>query len=152
MGHHDTHAPETLHATCIKVDGLGILLRGRSGSGKSDLALRLIDTGARLIADDYTELRTENGRLMASAPATIEGMIEVRGVGVLKIGTAVRANVRAIIDLVGPERIERLPEDQRITLLDVSIARFQLTPFESSAPAKVRMIARRIKGDIISIP
>ncbi len=146
------HSFENIHATCVEVDGLGILLRGPSGSGKSDLALRLIDTGARLIADDYTDLKLENDRLIATAPENIEGLLEVRGVGVLKIGAAVQAEVGAIIDLVGPEEIDRLPEDEIILLLGLSVPRFKLAPFQSSAPAKVRLMVRRIKGDIVHIP
>lgn len=143
---------DKIHATCIEVDGLGILLRGPSGSGKSDLALRLIDGGARLIADDYTDLNTQNNRLIATAPQNIKDLIEVRGVGVLKIGAAVQTDVGAIIDLVTPEQIDRLPEDETITVLGLSILRFKLSPFECSAPAKVRLIARRVKGDIVHNP
>jgi len=143
---------EKIHATCVEIHGLGILLRGPSGSGKSDLALRLIDDGARLIADDYTDLNAQNGRLIATAPHSIKNLIEVRGVGVLEVGAADQADVGVIIDLVGPEQIDRLPEDERITVLGLSVLRFKLTPFESSAPAKVRLIARRVKGDIVHIP
>jgi serine kinase of HPr protein (carbohydrate metabolism regulator) len=59
---------ETVHATCVAIDGRGILIRGRSGAGKSDLALRLIDRGARLVSDDYTILAASGGRLRAAAP------------------------------------------------------------------------------------
>jgi len=143
---------EKIHATCVEVDGLGILLRGPSGSGKSDLALRLMDDGAHLIADDYTDLTAQNNRLIATAPHSIKNLIEVRGVGVLKIAAAVQADVGAIIDLVTPEQIDRLPEDEEITMLGLPLLRFKLTPFEASAPAKVRLIARRVKGDIVHIP
>lgn len=70
---------EKIHATCVEVEGLGVLLRGPAGSGKSDLALRLIDDGARLIADDYTDLTIEEGRIIARAPDTIQDLMEVRG-------------------------------------------------------------------------
>lgn len=141
-----------IHATCVEVDGLGILLRGPSGSGKSDLALRLIDTGARLIADDYTELRNEGGRLIATAPENIDGLIEVRGIGLLNIGAAGQTEIGAVIDLVEPDKIDRLPEDHKTNLLDMPVACFRLAPFESSAPAKVRLVVRRLKGDIEHIP
>lgn len=143
---------DKIHATCVEVDGLGILLRGPSGSGKSDLALRLIDDGARLIADDYTDLKAQNGQLIATAPQSIKDLIEVRGVGVLKIGAAVQADVGVIIDLVAPEQVDRLPEDEIISVLGLPVLRFKLTPFESSAPAKVRLIARRVKGYIVHVP
>ncbi len=141
-----------VHATCVEVDELGILLRGPSGSGKSDLALRLIDTGARLIADDYTELRNEGGRLIAAAPENIDGLIEVRGIGLMNIGAAGQIEIGAVIDLVDPDKIDRLPEDQKTNLLDMPVASFRLAPFESSAPAKVRLVVRRLKGDIEHIP
>src|SRR3546814_17418763 len=72
-----------VHATCIAIDGRGILLRGPSGSGKSDLALRLIDGGALLVADDQVILTEADGELTASAPATTAGRMEVRGIGVV---------------------------------------------------------------------
>ena len=147
-----TQTPEKVHGTCIEVDGLGILLRGPSGSGKSDLALRLIDDGARLISDDYTELSTSAGRLIARAPANIEGLLEVRGVGVLKVGAALQAELGAVIDLIAPQDVERLPEDDQADLLGVNVPLFHLAPFEASAPAKVRLVVRRVKEDIMHIP
>lgn len=147
-----TKTPEKVHGTCIEVDGLGILLRGSSGSGKSDLALRLIEDGARLISDDYTELSVSAGRLIARAPAKIEGLLEVRGVGVLKIGAALQAELGAIIDLVAPKEIERLPEDKTEELFGVVLPLYCLTPFEASAPAKVRLVVRRVKEDIVHVP
>lgn len=75
---------ETVHATTIAIDGAGVLLRGPSASGKSDLALRLIDDGARLVADDRTVLALRDGIVEASAPPSIRGKIEVRGLGIGK--------------------------------------------------------------------
>ena len=73
-----------VHATCIDVDGVGVLLRGPPGSGKSDLALRLISDGARLVADDRAELTVDSGQITVSPPSEIAGLIEVRGLGVLR--------------------------------------------------------------------
>ena len=70
-----------LHASCVAVDGLGVLIRGPSGAGKSDLALRLIDEGAELVADDYCEVEAIGGVLQAKAPALIAGRMEGRGHG-----------------------------------------------------------------------
>jgi HPr kinase/phosphorylase len=145
-------APEKIHGTCVEVDGLGVLLCGPPGTGKSDLALRLIDEGARLIADDYTELSIHDGKLQARAPEPIKDLIEVRGVGVLKIGAALQAELGVLIDLVLTEDVERLADDQTVDLLGLPIARFCLAPFEASAPAKVRLIVRRVKGDIMHVP
>ncbi len=143
---------EKVHATCIEVEGLGVLLRGPAGSGKSDLALRLIDTGERLVADDYTELTLENDRLIACAPDPIADLMEVRGVGVLKIGSALKAEVGVVIYLVTSDQVERLPEDESVNLLGLQVPCFRLAPFEASAPAKVRLVVRRVKGDIMHVP
>jgi len=144
--------PIKIHGTCVEVDGLGVLLCGPSGCGKSDLALRLIDGGARLVADDYTELSLVGATINARAPETIKDLIEVRGVGVLKIGAALQAELGLVIDLVASDAIERLAEDDAMDLLGLQVPRFRLTPFEASAPAKVRLIVRRVKGDIVHVP
>ena len=81
------------HATTVLVDGTGVLLRGPSGSGKSDLALRLIDGGARLVADDQTALAVENGVLVAHPPRSIAGRLEVRGLGIVTVPWAPSAPI-----------------------------------------------------------
>src|SRR3546814_16783539 len=72
---------ETLHVSCVAKDGRAILIAGRSGAGKSDLALRPIDRCAVLVSDDYTVVRRVSGKLLAAAPRNIEGQLEVRGAG-----------------------------------------------------------------------
>src|SRR5437588_5560986 len=89
-----------MHGTAVAIDGRGVLLRGPSGSGKSDLALRLIDAGARLVADDQTELRRDGDAIIARAPPTIAGMIEVRGLGIVRIEALPAAPVALLVDLV----------------------------------------------------
>ena len=131
-----------IHATCVALPEGGVLLRGESGAGKSDLALRLIDGGARLVADDRTDLVREGDRLVARAPATIAGMIEARGMGILLLPPerlATEATVVLIVDLVDSSSVERLPEASREELLGVSLQRVSLAPFEASAPAKIRL-------------
>jgi serine kinase of HPr protein (carbohydrate metabolism regulator) len=137
--------------TSVEVEGLGVLLRGPSGSGKSDLALRLIDSGARLIADDYTELSLRNSTLIANAPETIRNLLEVRGIGILKISGVLQAKLGVIIDLVTIEKVERRPKGQSEELLGIKVPLFRLVPLEASGPAKVRLIVRQIKGSISSI-
>ena len=70
-----------VHATAIAIGGRAVLLRGPSGSGKSDLALRLIDAGARLVSDDYSQLRREDDTILVRAPKPISGLIEAREIG-----------------------------------------------------------------------
>ena len=143
---------KTIPGTCVEVEGLGVLFRGTTGSGKSDLALRLIDSGARLIADDYTELSYENTTLVARAPQTIGGLLEVRGIGILNIGGRLQTELGVVIDLVTAEQVERRPEDETIELLGISVPLFRLTPLEASSPAKVRLVVRLVKGCISNVP
>jgi len=133
-----------LHATAVAIDGEAILLRGPSGSGKSDLALRLIDAGARLIADDQTLLRRIGDRVLVSAPPAIAGLLEVRGVGIVKVETIDPAPLALIADLILSGDIERLPERRVETIFGLSVAVIDLAPFEASAPAKLRLLRRAL--------
>ncbi len=142
-------APETLiaSATCVAIDGgggpHGILLRGPSGSGKSDLALRMIDQGARLVADDQCVVSRRGtgaaARLVARAPAAIAGAIEVRGVGLRDVPSLTEAPLALIVDLVAAEAVERLPNAATEEILGIAVPRLALDPFAASAPAKLRM-------------
>jgi serine kinase of HPr protein (carbohydrate metabolism regulator) len=127
---------QTIHATCVAIGGRAILLRGRSGSGKSDLALRLIDRGARLVSDDYTILVERSGRILAAAPATIAGMLEVRGIGIVAIEPVADVPVCLVADL--DEASERLPEAAKeVTLLGTFVPAIALAALEASAPVKL---------------
>jgi len=141
-----------VHGTTVALEGEGVLLRGPSGSGKSDLALRLIDGGARLIADDQTELTRVPDGLLARSPASIAGRMEVWGVGILRVPTVPSALVRLVIDLVALDRVERLPEPQFCDYLQCSLPLLALAPFEASAPAKIRLaLASLVKSVAIPI-
>jgi HPr kinase/phosphorylase len=141
-----------IHGTSVALGGDGILLQGPSGSGKSDLALRLIDGGARLIADDQTELSLLEGELRLSAPATIAGRIEVRGIGILSIPTVASAPLRLVVALVPPGEVERLPEPQFCTLLGRSVPRVTLAAFEASTPAKIRLAVDTLAASLSFVP
>jgi len=132
----------TAHATCVAFDGLGVLLRGPSGSGKSDLALRAIAEGARLVADDRVVLVRDGGAVIASAPPALAGKIEVRGVGIVRMEAVNEVRVMLVADLAAPASVERLPETRRCDLLGASLAWLALAPFESSAVAKLRLALR----------
>ncbi len=136
----------TIHATTIAFEGAGAILRGPSGSGKSDLALRLIDRGAQLVSDDQTILFVEDGRLMAQSPAEIAGKMEVRGIGVIPVGPPVAAPVVLLIDLVDLEEVPRVPTYDRVELVGFKVPAIKLAPFELSAPAKVRLALRTMPG------
>ena len=128
--------PDALvHASCVAIGGRAVLLAGPPGAGKSDLALRLVDRGALLVSDDYTELRRKDGRLLARAPATIAGKMEVRGVGIVELATAADIPVCLYADL---ERTpERLPEPATIPLAGEAIPLVALAALEASAPLKL---------------
>lgn len=131
-----------IHASCVELGGLGVLLLGESGSGKSDLALRLIDAGARLVSDDRTDLIVETGRLIAAAPRRIAGRMEVRGVGVVALAHVGRSPVGLAVELVPADQVERLPARQSRTWLAIEVPVLALDPFAASAAAKVRLAAR----------
>jgi HPr kinase/phosphorylase len=138
-----------IHATCVEVEGVGVLLRGPSGSGKSDLALRLIDGGARLVADDRTDLAVEDGRLVATCPPALAGKIEVRGVGIGPVPSVPGIAVGLVVDLVAPEAIERLPDWAPCRIDGIAVSCLALAPFEASAPAKLRLAARWVQCSIM---
>ena len=140
-----------VHATCIAIDGRGILLRGPSGSGKSDLALRLIDEGALLVSDDQVILTEADGGLTASAPATIAGRMEVRGIGIVSMPHLPQVGLTLVVDLVAAAKIERMPEAACCRLGGVDLPAIALAPFEPSAPAKLRLAVRRLPGGRLAV-
>ena len=130
--------PVLVHATAIAIDGRAVLLRGPSGAGKSDLALRLIDAGAHLVADDQVELRRAGEHVLVTAPAALAGLIEVRGVGILRIEAVADAALTLLVDLVPSGEVERFPENRCEDVLAVAVPLIALSPFEVSAAAKLR--------------
>lgn len=137
---------ETVHASGVAFGDIGILLRGESGTGKSDLALRLIEVGASLIADDRVILKSAAGAVTAHPPAALAGMLEVRGVGIFRVPYIDGAPLRLICDLGNPGDIERLPEPGWCAYLGVRIRRMNVAPFETSAPLKLRLAAYAAAG------
>ncbi len=137
----------TIHASCVSIEGVALLLRGPSGAGKSDLALRLLDAGAELIADDQTCLRHDHGLLIASAPDRLRSLLEVRGLGPVRVPAAAPAPVALILDLVALQDVPRLPEPRYEDILDVTLPCLALHAFETSAAIKaVWALARTIEG------
>lgn len=132
---------ETLHASSVALDGRAVLITGRSGTGKSDLALRLIDRGATLISDDYTIVRRIGGRLLATAPANIAGKMELRGLGILPFAAVSDIPVALIVDL--DLDVVRLPEPREpVSIAGIPVPVVAVNALEGSAPVKVEMALR----------
>lgn len=139
---------ETVHGTSVALDGGGVLLRGPSGSGKSDLALRLIDGGAALVADDRTALSREGAEILANAPPQIAGRMEVRGLGIVRLSAVSNVPVRIVVDIVPASQVDRLPKPAETMLLGVALPLLRLAAFEASAPAKIRLAVRLTPEEI----
>jgi serine kinase of HPr protein (carbohydrate metabolism regulator) len=148
-----TLSSETLHATTVAVAGRAVMICGVSGSGKSDLALRLIDRGASLVSDDYT-LAKRAGRgtaahLLAAAPQNIAGKMEIRGIGIIDVAHMTDVPVALVVDLF--DIVDRMPEKpltRRIAGVDVPV--MKIAPREPSAPIKVEYALRAFGLDVAS--
>lgn len=109
-----------LHAGCVALDGRGLLILGPSGSGKSALALALLARGARLVADDQSLLHRRGDRLVASSPPALSGLIEARGVGILRAPPLAEAEIALAVDL-GQAEPDRLPPRRTYTCLGLPV-------------------------------
>jgi HPr kinase/phosphorylase len=139
-----------VHGTCVAIDEFGVLIIGPPGSGKSDLALRLVDLGARLVADDYLYVEASGQELLATVPDTIAGMMEVRGLGIVTLPYLDTCRVGLCVELVEPARVPRLPTSGRLTTFEnLDIPSFELSPFEASAAAKVKLAVRAVRDGIV---
>jgi HPr kinase/phosphorylase len=146
---------ELVHGTCVALGRTAALLRGPSGSGKSDLALRFLFLARRgpaaleppiLVADDQVLLTRNSGRVVARAPDPIRGKIEVRGIGIADMKSLADAELALIVDLAAAEQIERLPGDRPATrVLGIEIPHLLLFPWEVSAPIKLAIALARAK-------
>jgi serine kinase of HPr protein (carbohydrate metabolism regulator) len=134
---------ETVHASTVALDGRAVLITGPSGSGKSDLALRLLDRGFTLVSDDQTIVRRDGNRLIATAPATIAGKLEVRGIGVVEMETVKDVPVALLVELTS--EIQRLPDDNRDRpVLGVPLPLVSVDALTASAPSKVALALDRL--------
>jgi serine kinase of HPr protein (carbohydrate metabolism regulator) len=133
-------AQDAIHATSVAIGGRAVLIQGASGAGKSDLALRLIDRGATLVSDDYTLLVRSGTQLLATAPATIAGRMEVRGLGIVALPSLADVPVGLVVQL--DTDVERMPERavRSIDGVEVRVAAFDGR--EASAPIKVELALR----------
>lgn len=134
---------ETLHASAVALAGRAVLISGPSGSGKSDLALRLLDRGFTLVSDDQTIVSKDDGRLLASAPPNIRGKLEIRGIGIVEMETATDIPIALFVELTN--EIQRLPDDSRERLvLGVGVPLISVDAMTASAPSKVALALDRL--------
>lgn len=134
--------PQTLHASLVatRVNGewRAALIQGPSGAGKSDLALRCLDAGFTLVADDRTIVFASAGQLFGRAPDALEGLVEARGVGVRRVTPLPLARIAIAVDLVAQAvEVDRLPEPSTRNLGGLDVPAYRLWPFEEGAPAKI---------------
>ncbi len=136
----------TVHATCVALEGKGVLLRGPSGVGKSDLALRLIEGGGTLVGDDQIILTKRDKNIFASAPASLAGLMEVRGVGICIFEFLACCELALIVDVNTGCTPERMPDlkNQGSKVLGTDIPNFELDPFHASASAKINAMLKLI--------
>jgi len=134
---------ETVHASSVATEGRAVLITGPSGAGKSDLALRLLDRGFTLVSDDQTIVRRDSNRLVASAPPTIAGKLEIRGIGIIDVDRVDNVSVALIVELTS--EFQRLPDDSRERpILGVKIPLITIDAMTASAPSKVAIALDRM--------
>ena len=133
---------ETVHASTVAIDGRAVLISGISGSGKSDLALRLIDRGFTLVSDDQTIVQKRGERLHASAPATIAGKLEIRGLGIIDMPNVGDVPVALVVELTSS--VQRLPDDSRERIIcGLPVPMISVDALTASAPSKVAIALDR---------
>jgi hypothetical protein len=140
-----------IHANCVRLGRAGVLLLGPSGSGKSDLALRLIAQGARLVSDDRSELFLRGGKLCARPPKALAGLLEIRGLGIVAHPHAAAATIALAVRL--GEEPPRLPRPRRYTGAmalgrHAPVPLLSLDGFQASAPAKIAAALKAYARDL----
>jgi serine kinase of HPr protein (carbohydrate metabolism regulator) len=134
---------ETLHASTVASAGRAVLISGPSGSGKSDLALRMMDRGFTLVSDDQTIVKKDGDRLLATAPLTIAGKLEIRGIGIIDVERADNVPIALIVELTSD--IQRLPDESRERpILGISVPLITIDAMSASAASKVTLALNRM--------
>ena len=134
---------ETIHASTVSLDGRAVMITGPSGSGKSDLALRLLDRGFSLVSDDQTIVRRDAERLLASPPPQIAGKLEIRGIGIVEMEWASDVPVALLVELTSD--IQRLPDDSRERpVLGARLPLVSIDAMTASAVSKVGLALDRM--------
>lgn len=136
-----------IHGTAVALGGKAVLLRGQSGSGKSDLALKLIDRGATLISDDQVLIEKVEKTLFLSAPKPIANLLEIRGLGIINFERLDRVPLVLIVDLLGNEIPERLPEPSFAEILACKFPQLKLEAKRDSGHIIVELAMAKLCGE-----
>lgn len=145
----------TLHGTCVSVGGLGVLIIGPPGSGKSSLALRLMDEPGyglatelmrgELVSDDQVVVRQNENGLIASAPPKLFGKLEIRGLGIVAAAALPKVSLALVVALKPHAEIERMPQPQSHAILGVLLPLVEIDGSSPSAPARLRAAINGVK-------
>ena len=136
-----------IHSTSVVIDDNGVLILGDSGSGKSDLALRLIDNGATLISDDISICRKNSNDIYLYCPPEIKGLLEVREIGIITVPFVERIKLRLVVNLKSNNN-ERFPKDSSFRILGIKIPIINIEGKNSSAVAKIKVKLNEIRETI----
>ncbi len=136
-----------IHSTSVVIDDNGVLILGDSGSGKSDLALRLIDSGATLISDDISICRKNSNNIYLYCPPEIKGLLEVREIGIITVPFVERIKLRLVVNLKSNNN-ERFPKDSSFRILGIKIPTINIEGKNSSAVAKIKVKLNEIRETI----
>ena len=147
-------AVELVHGTAIALAGRAALIRGASSSGKSDLALRclmqapttLVPHAAELVSDDQVLIERDGQQLFVRAPPAIRGLLEVRGLGIVRVPAIDAGQLSLVVDLVAADKVERLPESRRVVVVGAPVPCLELTAFEISAPLKLLLALQQVSS------
>ncbi|MEC8265700.1 MAG: HPr kinase/phosphatase C-terminal domain-containing protein [Pseudomonadota bacterium] len=137
---------KTLHSTSVVIEDAGVIIIGNSGSGKSDLALRLIDSGATLISDDVTLLKKNEESIFLFPPLETKGLLEVREIGIMTVPYIDNIKLMLIVELVEKE-VERLPKKKFSKLMNLNIPKIKIYGKNSSSVAKIKLKLNEIKNN-----
>mgnify|MGYP002870623615 FL=1 len=136
-----------MHSSSVVIDDNGVLILGDSGSGKSDLALRLIDNGATLISDDISICRKSLNNIYLYCPPEIKGLLEVREIGIITVPFVERIKLRLVVNLKSNNN-ERFPKDNSFRILGIKIPIINIEGKNSSAVAKIKVKLNEIRETI----
>ena len=136
-----------IHSSSVVIEDNGVLILGNSGSGKSDLALRLIDNGATLISDDISICRKNSNDIYLYCPPEIKGLLEVREIGIITVPFVERIKLRLVVNLKSNNN-ERFPKDSSYRILGIKIPIINIEGKNSSAVAKIKVKLNEIRETI----